>query len=140
MPKTQFYYLPDEYIDPDTKEKLTIYKPVIPIRLQGNRLVKIPVDCLVDSGSDTNLFPAGWGNQAGINFKKGKFKEIIGIGNVKVPAYRCNVTLWVGTRSISTFADFSFSHNIPILGRIDFFKFFPEVIFNENKRYIEIDI
>ena len=141
MSKTQFYYRPEDYLNPKTNKLETIYKPVIPIRLQyGHRLVKIPVECLVDSGSDTNLFPAVWGLAAGIKIEKGEKKSIHGIGGIELIAYRHSVKLWVNSKQISTFVDFSFNQSLPLLGRIDFFKFFSEVIFNENKRYIELDL
>ena len=48
MGKTQFYYRPEDYLNPKTNKIETIYKPVIPIRLQyGHRLVKIPVNVLL---------------------------------------------------------------------------------------------
>ncbi|MEK7558959.1 MAG: hypothetical protein AAB521_01485 [Patescibacteria group bacterium] len=140
MSKTKFFYYPEDHIDPNTKKTTTIFKPLIPIRLQGSKLAKIPVDCLLDSGSDTNLFPAGWGEAAGIKINKGEPKDIFGIGGVIVPAFRHPVVLWVGTKKFTTQADFSVVHNTPILGRMDFFKFFPEVIFNEIKRYVEIEL
>lgn len=141
MSKTKFYYRPEDYFNPLTKKKETIYKPIIPIRLQyKHKLIKIPVECLVDSGSDTNLFPAGWGGAAGIQIKKGEERHILGIGGIDIVAYRHPVKLWINTKVIDTYADFSLQHSIPILGRIDFFKFFSEVVFNESKRYLEIDL
>ncbi len=141
MGKTQFYYRPEDYLNPKTNKIETIYKPVIPIRLQyGHRLVKIPVECLVDSGSDTNLLPADWGIAAGIKMEKGNKKLIRGIGGITLIAYRHSVKLWINSKIIETFADFSIHQSLPLLGRIDFFSFFPEIIFNENKRYIELEV
>lgn len=141
MSKIQFYYRPEDYFDSKTNKTGTIYKPVIPIRLQyGHRLVKIPVECLVDSGSDTNLFPADWGIAAGIKMEKGNKKLIQGIGGITLIAYRHPVKLWINSKKIETFADFSIHQSLPLLGRIDFFNYFPEVIFNERKRYTEVDL
>ncbi len=141
MAKIQFYYRPEDYLNPETNKIGTIYKPVIPIRLQyGHRLVKIPVECLVDSGSDTNLFPTDWGIAAGIKMEKGEKKLIQGIGGITLNAYRHPVKLWINSKKIKTFADFSTQQSLPLLGRVDFFSYFPEVVFNEKKRFVEIDL
>lgn len=76
MQSITFYYVPNLIIDPKTQKQIgKVYRPFIPIRLSYNRkLVPFTVDCLVDSGSDTNLFPAQWGQAAGMNITNGIYK------------------------------------------------------------------
>jgi len=140
MQTLTYFYTPNSIIDPKTQKVIgTIYSPRIPIRFSYNRnIFQIPVDCLVDSGSDTNLFPAQWGQAAGVNITKGIYKKIIGIGNSGVDAYTHRVKLYVGSHQISVDVDFSFGHQMPLLGRTGFFNKFSEVKFLESLRKLEL--
>ncbi|PIU33141.1 hypothetical protein COT04_01690 [Candidatus Shapirobacteria bacterium CG07_land_8_20_14_0_80_39_12] len=52
-------------------------RPYIPIWLcYKHQFFKTKIDCLLDSGSDTNLFPAAWGKAVKIDITKGKEKWI----------------------------------------------------------------
>ncbi len=139
MQTLQFDYLPFGFYDPVTKEPSYLYRPYIPVTLGYNhRLCKFPLDCLLDSGADKNLFPAQWGDLIGINIKRGKLQEHIGIGDAKIQAYRHKITLYIGSYSFKTEADFSQSQQIPLLGREGFFQFFDKVSFNEKSKTIEL--
>jgi len=138
MPVISYDYLPKPFVKND---KLSaIYTPVIPIRLSvQHKLYKNSIYCLVDSGADHNLFPADIGELLGLKIKKGEKVEHTGIGDVGILAYRHPVKLFLEGYSFQTFADFSFDHKIPLLGRDDFFTCFKRVIFNETKRQLHLE-
>jgi len=141
MSSIRFYYIPFPRKDPATGKMLKeIYRPVIPIRLgYGHNVAKFLLDCLVDSGSDFNLFPASWGENVGMNIKKGKYNPIGGIGNSKIDAYRHEIKLYVGSDKFTTQADFSYEQNTPLLGREGFFNLFKDTSFNEKERYVQLE-
>ncbi len=138
MPSLKFPYIPETLISPITQKAIgTIYRPKIPVRLSYNhKVVPFPVESLIDSGSDTNLFPAQWGQVAGINIKKGSFKQIVGIGNAAMHAYTHRVKLYIGTYSFNTDVDFGLTQQVPLLGRTGFFNQFSEVKFLEPEKKI----
>ena len=136
-----YYYLHRTFKDPNTKKDITIYYPAIPIMLSYNRTIKFKAyfDCLLDSGSDTNLFPADWGQLSGITIKKGIHKTIKGIGNAPpIEAWTHKVKFYIGSQSIDTDVDFSFEQKIPLLGRLGFFDKFNEIIFEEKLRKVTL--
>lgn len=141
MLSIRFFYLPDPIRNPLTHEQIgKVYRPKIPIRLSfGHTVARFLIDCLVDSGSDINLFPAGWGEAIGINIKKGKLHPIYGIGGIQIDSYIHKVKLYIGTRSFSTNANFSYEQTTPLLGRDGFFNHFKEVHFNEKEKYVELE-
>lgn len=142
MARISFSYFIEDVIDPANglvvSQKIS---PVIPIRLslyRGNP--SNYVNALVDSGSDRNLFPKPWGDILGINFKKIKQVKITGIGNSIITAYPSPVNLWINNKKYVTEADFSPVQQTPLLGRSGFFSLFKEVIFDENKQYLHIEL
>ncbi len=137
MPRLSYIYFPDPYENPITKERSAIYRPYILVRLcNGHKISRGLVNCLLDSGSDRNLFPAGWGESVDINIKKGKELSILGIGGIEIKAYRHKVKLYVGDYSFESEVDFSFAQNKPLLGRDGFFNQFEEIVFNQNKKLV----
>lgn len=137
----KFSYLPHLIIDPKTKKIVEeIFYPVVPVRLcYGHSLYKWIVNCMVDSGSDRNLFPAEWGERAGIRIKKGKLVKIAGIGDNSIEAFRHKVKLFIGTASFSVEVDFCYTQRQPLLGRKGFFNLFKKVIFNEQEHATELE-
>lgn len=137
----RFNYQPRLYIDPVTGKSITIYLPLIPIRLSyKHNLGKVAVDCLIDSGADINLFPADWGESVEINIKKGAKQIINGIGAIGVESYVHDIKVYLGTEiSFITKANFSYSQEIPLLGRTGFFNHFKRVSFFENDRILELE-
>lgn len=105
----------------------------------AHQIIPRAVNCLVDSGSDINLFPAEVGEQIGIPIKKGKLMPVFGIGQKEVIAYRHKVKLYFGTFNFLTDIDFCFEQRTPLLGRIGFFTNFKRVIFCEPERYLELE-
>lgn len=98
-----------------------------------------PFDALVDSGSDRNLFPAEIGGIMGINFKKrSPNKLIMGIGKQAIEAFTERVSLYVGNNKFDVEVDFSYSQQIPLLGRNGFFDLFKQIIFREKDKFIDL--
>lgn len=132
MPVIAYDYLPKPYL---INKKLTaVYFPIVPIRLSAyHKMYPREIRCIVDSGANFNLLPADIGETLGLNIKKGRKREHIGIGNVGIIAYGHPVKLFVKGYSFKTEVDFSYDHKIPLLGRHGFFKFFKRVTFNEKE-------
>lgn len=127
------------YIDPITKVSREIYLPLIPIRLSiGTRKTLYPLEALMDSGSDENLFPARIGEVLGIDFKKIEMKILYGIGESKIIAYNAKITVWIDNEKFETSANFSYKQKELILGRDGFFNLFKEVTFREGEKYLEL--
>lgn len=144
MPRTvikRFKYQPRLYIDPISGRYITIYLPLIPIRLSyKHKLGKVAVDNLIDSGADINLFPADWGESVGINIKKGKKEIVNGIGAIGVESFVHEIKIFLGSDiSFLTKANFSYSQEIPLLGRNGFFTHFKRISFFENDRMVELE-
>ena len=134
-----FFYVPDIYLDKATGKTTEILRPKIPVRLLVNHQVsKALIECLLDTGSDRNLFPADWGRSLNLKIENNKKVKIGGIGNNEIIAYTHQVVLYVGTHKIVTEADFSDQQNTPLLGRIGFMDKVEEIIVNEKKRSIRI--
>jgi len=134
-----FYYVPDIYVDNSTGKAVEILRPKIPVRLSVNfNLSKVLVDCLFDTGSDRNLFPAVWGKSLGLKIEKGKKVKIGGIGGKAIIAYTHYIGLFIHGVKIMTEADFSYEQNIPLLGRVGFMDKVSEIIVNEKKKFIKI--
>lgn len=135
-----FPYLPNPVKDPTTNKIIgAIYRPLIPIRIQfGHRIFPYQINSLLDSGADNNLFPSFFADKIGIGLKKGKPRKITGIGDIEIIAYRHPVKIFLDSKPLDTFIDFSLHQTIPILGRIDFFKFFEGITFKERERVVKI--
>jgi Aspartyl protease len=132
VPTLSFPYVDDVYVEAITSLVTHIFRPLIPLRLgYGGTVSPNATDCLVDSGADYNLFPGWWAEEVGIPVAQGPAIELGGIGGNVVRAYRHAATLLVGQRTISTTADFSYDHDLPLLGRDGFFNHFTEVQFSE---------
>lgn len=136
----RFDYTPEVFINPKTQKMKYVYRPLVDIRLcYKHNFGKNLVGCLLDSGADKNLFPANWGESVNIKIKKGELVHHYGIGDKDLIAYRHKVKLYVGSFSLETYADFSFEQSFSLLGREGFFKYFKQVIFNENSRFVKLE-
>lgn len=142
MAKISFSYFVEKITDPKTGKIIAQkVKPIIPIRLSVHRGNPSNfVNTLVDSGSDRNLFPKQWGDVLGINFRKIKPVQIIGIGNAIITAYPSPVNIWLDSKKYVTDADFSPQQQMPLLGRSGFFNLFKEITFDENNQYLHIEL
>ncbi|MDP3724328.1 MAG: hypothetical protein Q8R11_01700, partial [bacterium] len=56
----RFPYTGELYLDPQTMVLERFFRPYIPVQLMSAGRRSDPFDCLLDSGSDSNLFPAAW--------------------------------------------------------------------------------
>lgn len=141
MTRIKFPYLLQNDIDLSGKIVGRTVRPYISIRLSLHHSNPTnPVDALVDSGSDRNLFPKQWGDILGINFKKIKQKEIFGIGKKSIIAYPSKINIWVNKKKYETEADFTPEEQTPILGRLGFFNLFKEVAFDEKIGCVYIEL
>lgn len=135
----RFRYLPSPKKDPKTKKIISeVYYPVVPVRISYGHKLSRSFYALVDSGADKNLFPASLGELVSINIKKGVKVTIEGIKQVHVEAYTHKLKLFLGNQSFDTTADFSYEHEVPLLGRKGFFNLFAQVTFKENKKVLEV--
>lgn len=141
MSRITFNYLMFDSKDSTGKVTGCTMRPYIPIRLSSHHCNPThPIDALVDSGSDRNLFPKQLGNILGINFKKKKPTKIFGIGGVEILAYSSDINIWINGIKYITETDFSDQQQTPLLGRLGFFNLFKEVIFDEKigSLYLEL--
>ncbi len=133
-----FDYLPIPHKD-DKGNIINTYSPRVLIRLSyKHKLSPFPFSCLLDSGSDYNLFPSYFIQNIGGKLENGKERIITGIGGYEIKAYQHKVKLYIGGKSFETLIDFSHDQQIPLLGRSGFFNYFIKVVFKENKRIIEL--
>ncbi|MCX6703102.1 MAG: retropepsin-like aspartic protease [Candidatus Zambryskibacteria bacterium] len=70
-------------------------RPVMPIKLLGSN-GPIGYEVLVDSGADMCIFHAEIGEALGIDIKKGKPREVFGVGGKSSIYYLHTVTIEVG--------------------------------------------
>lgn len=119
-----------------------ILRPVIPIKLK-NKNQEIGYLVLIDSGADICLFNAEIGEAIGIEIKKGKIKEVFGIGGKASFYYLHRVKIEVGGYEYEIDAGFmpsiSGSLGMPygVVGQNGFFEHF-KVIFDKSKEEIEL--
>ena len=139
--KLTFPYLSIPKRDPKTKEIIgDVYYPVVPIRVSYGHKLGRAFHALIDSGAGRNLFPAELGEMVGINIKKGKISEILGIGGVVIKGFSYKIKIYVGTRSFRTMADFSYEQQVPLLGREGFFDLFDKILFKQKERIVELEV
>lgn len=142
MPVLKYEYTPLFRLDPVSKDYFAVFVPFVPIRLSMNyRISQSLINCLFDTGADVSLFPATMATSLGVNLKKGKLVEHMGIGDVSLLAYRHRVKLFVDAYRFNTFADFSEQQGLPLLGRITFAEHFKKVCLHGKgaDAYIELE-
>ncbi len=137
MSKILYDYFVTPFIS--NKELVAIYYSILPIRLSSKyKIYHNSIRCIVDSGSDFNLFPAEIGEVVGISIKNGEKAAHKGIGDFKITAYRHTVTIYLEDYKFHTEVNFSYEHKVPILGRYGFFDRFKKIVFNESKLLLEL--
>jgi hypothetical protein len=108
-----------------------IFVPIVPVRISyGHQLFSNPINALLDSGSERNLFPAFFAERLNIKVKKGQIQPTRGIGTIVVTAYTHNIKIYIQTMSFETHIDFSYEIDYPLLGRDGFFNKFKKITFN----------
>ena len=83
----------------------SVLRPIIPILVQHGSS-EIGYEVLVDSGADVCLFSSGIGEALGIEVKKGRPCEILGVGGKYSVAYFRMVTIVVGESTFCIEAGF----------------------------------
>lgn len=132
----EFSYTPRIFIGHDGKVSKVVDYPILRVRIKyKHTLTSTPVECLVDSGSVINLFPASWGELLKISIKSGQLQKIYGIGGISIDSYRHDLHLYIVDSKINfrTYAYFSEKQNTPLLGRYGFFDKFKNVSFNQDR-------
>lgn len=120
-----------------------IFRPMAMVQMGDKNRETKPFLALLDSGSDRNLFPAAYGVSAGIDLAKGRHGGVLGIGGHKIKIYTHTVKLTLiatGNQSFTTEVDFSYQHNLAILGRNGFFNLFQAVNFKEKDKLVELTL
>jgi hypothetical protein len=125
-------YHPYIGIDPRTGKQTEIFRPTIPVVIVYKNKATFDFQALIDSGSDRNLFPAGFGEAIGIDIKNGNKHPIRGIGDYDIMAYTHKVKILAAGKTFEAEIDFSYEQKSPLLGRLGFFNFFKEICFNEK--------
>ena len=98
----------------------------------------------MDSGASVNIFPAEYA-LVFLGFSEKSLKnsgsplDLQGIGGVTKTAYghRCDLHS-TDFRLENIMVYFLDDHKLPLLGRLDFMDKFKQIVFNEDKKHIEI--
>ena len=120
-----------------------ILRPVIPIKLK-NQNQEIKYEVLVDSGADFSLFNSEIGEAIGIDVKKGKVKQIFGVGGKAALYYLHKVNIEIDKKTFEIEAGFMpdvAGRIMPygVVGQRGFFENFI-VKFDFKKEEIEIKV
>ncbi len=113
------------------------YLPLIDINLGEN---KIPVKCLIDSGSPLSIIHSPLAVASGIIPSEGKKETMSGIGGEIVSGYLSEIEFSLYSYSCKTKAFLTAELQTPycLLGQIGFFDRF-KVIFNLNNKIFEVN-
>jgi len=125
---------------PSHPTRKSVLRPVIPIRLIYQDNHSPWYDSLIDSGADYCIFHAEMGELIGMDVKKGKLMDFVGISGKPQKAYFHNIAIEIGGLKYECYAGFSYDiETLPygILGQDGFFNLFI-VIFDLKKRSIEL--
>ena len=120
----EFTYKPIK-VAPTTasQKRKTLWRPIIPVILRYGKAL-VGYEALIDSGADFNVFDAGIALILGITLKRGKKRQIVGIGNQILKGYEHQVKLRISNSEY--LAPVIFSQQIPdysfeVLGNKGFF-------------------
>lgn len=140
MPLIKYQFQPDIFTDSKTGKLGVIYRPYVLIKLgKGNKWSINFIRALVDSGSDYNVFPASFATEIGINYKKGEYRKITGVGkNSSIDSYLNLAKIKVENKEFESVIQFGEDIQTPLLGREGFFNYFDYVKFDVKRRFFEI--
>lgn len=138
----KLYYQIFPVTDSKGKEIGEIARPIVKILLNYKHgKIFGPINTLLDSGSDYNLFPAEIGEVLGISLRKGLPKLTEGIGGKRIIAYRhSGIKMYIEGYSFETSIDFSKEISVPLLGQQGFFDKFKQITFNRKEEEIIITV
>ncbi len=138
----EYSYKPEEVpVSENSKRKVTIWRPIIPVILMSNRQF-VGYEALLDSGADYNVFHSELADILGISLTKGKSRKIYGLGGQHIKGYIHEVELKL--QGFSSFkSEVVFSKQIPehaigVLGNTGFFDQY-HVTFKYADKIISID-
>ncbi|MBI3825614.1 MAG: retropepsin-like domain-containing protein [Candidatus Rokubacteria bacterium] len=118
-----------------------VARPYIPVYLAtDSRRTESPYLALLDSGSDTVMFPTEVATKIGIDdIRKGHFAPSIGIAGQTADVYYHDVFVQVlgDATPVPVQVGFSDTVVVPILGR-SFFRHYRVVVFAEAKEEVEL--
>ena len=140
MVKNKFYYTQFPVVDNHGKKIGKVARPIIEIviNFRHGKMVG-PIEALIDSGADHNLFPAEIASALGINLKKGKKFSTFGISGDEIVVYRhYGIKIFVNGSSFETSIDCSDKyHEIVLLGQQGFFDKLKKITFDRvNEEFI----
>lgn len=139
MPVIKYPFQPDLFRDQKTKKLGAVYRPYILVKIgHDKKWSENFIRALADSGADTNVFPASFATEIGVDYKKGQLRKIIGVGGQEVDSYINLVRLKTETKEFETVIEFGENIQIPLLGREGFFNYFSYVKFAVKKRVLEL--
>lgn len=118
-----------------------VARPYIPVYLSNDsRRTESPYFALLDSGSDTVMFPTDLAKKIGIDdIKTGHFAPAVGIAGQTADVYYHDLFVQVlgDATPVPVQVGFSDALVIPILGR-PFFRHYRAVVFAETKEEVEL--
>lgn len=131
----KFYYRIFPQIDSSGKEVGEIARPIIQIFLNYKHgKIFGPLECLLDSGADFNVFPSDIAQTLGINLKRGMVKITEGVGRHRIKTYRhFGIKIYIEGHSFETSIDFSEEVTVPLLGQQGFFDKIKSIKFTRDK-------
>lgn len=139
MPLIKYNFLPDIFVYPNTRKLGTIYRPYVLVKLGfGNKWSGNFIKALLDSGADHNVFPSSFATEIGIDYTKGEYRQIIGVGDLPIDSYVNFAKIKIENKEIETIIQFGEKIQMPLLGREGFFNYFDYVKFNAKRRFLEI--
>lgn len=132
-----FDYEELEFYDPESSRRGKIYRPIVTVQLIKRGFKLFPIECLLDSGADTIIFPADLAGFFKVNYKKGISTDFHvadgGLAKLFEVSYeKHGIDIFLDDVRIKEKIHFSVGQKMPLLGQ-DFFKYF-KVIFERGKR------
>jgi len=121
LPPNRYYYkeFPIETPNPAFPDKLSSWRPALNIGMMYKHSRVIPVNCIVDTGSNYCLFRADLAKPIGIDITKGKEYVLGGISRqIKETFYFHSVKLVIAGSTIET--NVGFSPHLPVAGVLGF--------------------
>ncbi|HKZ35658.1 MAG TPA: retropepsin-like aspartic protease [Patescibacteria group bacterium] len=131
--KFDYTWVVDDYL-PGGKA----YLPLLDVNLGTN---KLPIKCLIDSGSPVCIIHSPLAVAAGIIPAKGKASSLLGIGGEKVTGYyqRVEINVYGYRQKVTAFLTADLRTPYCLLGQIGFFEKF-RVVFELMKERFEVTL
>ena len=119
--------------------------PIVNILLTCQHHCGKPVKCLLDTGSDFNIFPLEYGllflGFSAKTIKQGLVVQIRGVGGVTKEAYGhyCDIQ-HPNFRLTKSLILFMADQKIPLLGRVGFINCFNKVVYDMQNRVLDFSL